>query len=449
MASAHLSRTFTSGNRKTFTISVWFKLGNPSIGSSDFENIIAASGGDHGIWIRGDKNELDLYFSTNLVGTTSIRDVNAWYHLVVGVDTTQSTASNRVKVYLNGEQFTSLDDGSGGSVSYPSLNADTLFNNNGGTCTIGKRGSTDAHYWTGSMSHFHYVDGTAYQASTFGETDTTTGIWKPKTAPTVTYGTNGFFLKFDNSGNMGLDSSGNSNNLTTSGTIIQNKDTPSNVFATLNPLDRIQSNATFANCNSQWTTTSGYYWSRSTLGVSSGKYYFEAKLSSSPTHGHIGIVDEAPDSSTDSGFEDDAYNWGYKTSNGNVYNNGSNVSYGDTYTTGDIVAVALDLDNNKLYFSKNGTWQNSGDPTSGTTGTGAISITDPSSTNTGNYFFAVGDNASATNGTWQTNFGNGYFGTTAVTSAQNPDDGIGIFEYDVPAGYRALCTKSINAQEYS
>ena len=108
----------------------------------------------------------------------------------------------------------------------------------------------------------------------------------------------------------------------------------------------------------------------------------------------------------------------------------------------------MDLDNNKLYFHKNGTYHNSGDPTSGSTGTGAVSITAPADNGTGFYHFACGKAGLATTSI-EANFGNGYFGTTAVSSAQNPDDGIGIFEYDVPAGYRALCTKSINAEEYS
>ena len=104
----------------------------------------------------------------------------------------------------------------------------------------------------------------------------------------------------------------------------------------------------------------------------------------------------------------------------------------------------MDLDNNKIYWSKNGTFQNSGDPTSGATGTGAISITSGY-----DYFFSLSDASNPDTSVYSCNFGNGYFGTTAVSSAQNPDDGIGIFEYDVPAGYRALCTKSINAEEYS
>jgi hypothetical protein len=114
----------------------------------------------------------------------------------------------------------------------PSLNQNSSLGNGTYTQQVGLYGSNSSYYFNGSMSHFHFIDGTAYDASTFGETDATTGIWKPKTAPSVTYGTNGFFLKFENSGSMGLDSSGNGNNFTVNGTLTQTVDTPSNVFAT-------------------------------------------------------------------------------------------------------------------------------------------------------------------------------------------------------------------------
>ena len=125
------------------------------------------------------------------------------------------------------------------------------------------------------MSHFHFIDGTAYDASAFGETDATTGIWKPKTAPSVTYGTNGFFLKFENSGAFGTDSYVNANNFTVNGTMTQTIDTPSNVFATINPLDNFYNASTFTNGNNTIITGStNVSWNTSTLGVSSGKWYW-------------------------------------------------------------------------------------------------------------------------------------------------------------------------------
>ena len=160
------------------------------------------------------------------------RDTSAWYHLVIATDTTQSTAGDRVKIYVNGVQETSF-----ATSTIPNQNVQPHYLYNNMTKVIGAYANGPANYFDGQMAHFHMTDGTAYQASTFGETDATTGIWKPKVSPSVTYGNNGFFLKFDNSANMGLDSSGNTNNFTVNGTIIQTKDTPSNVFASLNAID--------------------------------------------------------------------------------------------------------------------------------------------------------------------------------------------------------------------
>ena len=438
MASAKLTRTFTAGNRKTYTISLWLK--RSGIGSSpNYQAVFIASGGDDGIFFKND-GTLDCFFhSVEKRTNRQFRDTSGWYHIMVAVDTTQASASNRLKIYVNGEQETSFAYNSGD----PAQDSQNLFNNSGGTNVIGNH-SSSSYNFDGQMAHVHYVDGTAYTPTTFGETDSTTGIWKPKTAPSVTYGTNGFFLKFDNSANMGLDSAG-SNNLTTTGTIIQNKDTPSNVFATLNLLHFGSggiSNTTLTNTNTTFTSTQGgspypYYFS--TLGATKGKYYAEFKHSA-------GVNGDA--ASAGIGHIPDQYSgnnslsWSYYA-NGNVYNGGSSASYGNAWNVGDILGIAMDLDNSKVYFSMNGVWQNSGVPTSGSTGTGAKSIT----ANT-LYQFEVGD-AGGNQPTIQCNFGNGYFGTTAVSSAQSPDDGKGIFGYDVPAGYRALCTESINAQEYS
>jgi hypothetical protein len=120
-----------------------------------------------------------------------------------------------------------------------------------------------------------------------------------------------------------------------------------------------------------------------------------------------------------------------------------------TYTVGDIVGIALDLDNNYVYFHKNGTWQNSGNPESGATGTGGISLTSASSLSSGFYFVTIGDTSTVHNATGEINFGNGYFGTTAVSSATSDESGLGIFEYSVPSGYYCLCTKNINLLEYA
>jgi hypothetical protein len=153
----------------------------------------------------------------------------------------------------------------------------------------------------------------------------------------------------------------------------------------------------------------------------------------------IGIISRLPqDTGATSSPGNNAYSVGYYSVNGAYYISGSSTSYGNSYTNGDIIGIAMDLDNNRLFFSKNGTWQNSGDPTSST---GAITI--PTSYS-GFYHFAVSDQHDAENAGFTWNFGNGYFGTTAVSSAGTNASGIGIFEYDVPTGYTALSTKGLN-----
>ena len=299
---------------------------------------------------------------------------------------------------------------------------------------------TSAYYHNGSMSHVHFIDGTAYDADTFGETDATTGIWKPKTAPSVTYGTNGFFLKFENSGAFGTDSSGNANNFTVNGTMTQTIDTPSNVFATMNPLVPTSS-LNFSNGNTTLTGTNATNYSSnntSTLGASSGKYYFEIEYDTagsnvSPSVG-ISPISIYPTTNPTAAVTD----FIVITMQNQIYVEGTNsASYlGSTPTTGDIIQIALDMDNGKVFFGLNGTFV--GDPVAGT-GAAFDGITSGET---------IALNIRPLNAVFKCNFGNGYFGTTAVSSAQNPDDGIGIFEYDVPTGYYALNTKAINAQEY-
>jgi hypothetical protein len=241
------------------------------------------------------------------------------------------------------------------------------------------------------------------------------------------------------------DDSGNSNNWSSdSGTIQKSEDNPSNVFCTMNPLDNYWQNSTFTNGNNTFVTVaSNENYNTSTLAMPSndaGKYYCEVKIDSASAYTVLGIAGKLTTSAT-SNFKNHSDGYAYDGGTGNIINNDIGSSYGDTYTTNDIIGIAVDTDNNKLYFSKNGVWQNSGVPTSGATGTGAISIT--TDTTNGYYMFAGGtrhnDSAQLS---W--NFGNGYFGTTAVSSAGTNASGIGIFEYDVPTGYTALSTKGLN-----
>ena len=439
---AYLVRTPSSaGNRKTFTISAWIK---PNVQSSDSISMFSAWSADnnasHFVWRINSNGTIGWSrWSEDSYSTRQLRDTNAWYHCVIAVDTTQATASDRVKLYVNNEQITSFSVGA----NYPAQNTDLPVNNTN-IQTIGLNNfSSGQNPFKGYMSHFNLVDGTALTPSAFGEYDAN-GVWTINTSPSVTYGTNGFFILKD--GNSVTDQSGNGNNFTVSGgTLTNTEDNPSNVFATMNPLDNFYNSSTFSNGNNTvQTSTSQYTYNTSTLGVSSGKWYCEIEYdaTSYSDNATIGVISQF---STASSMElgNNSNDWGYYA-NGSIINNNSISSYGNSYTVGDIIGIALDLDNNKLYFSKNGTWQNSGDPTSGATGTGAISITDPASTNIGSYFIAICHFDGSSNGTYKANFGNGYFGTTAVASAGTNASGNGIFEYDVPTGYTALSTKGLN-----
>jgi len=447
MASTYLTRTSgTPTSQKKGTFSFWVKRSGLGSTTRLFNNHVTSVHYGYIDFTGSDK----LRVAGDDAGTISIqtnrvfRDVNSWYHIVIAIDTTQSTASDRIKIYVNGVQETSM-----AVTTYPPQNDNLNFFNasasNGHVIGSYYNGSAYSGGFNGSMSHVHFIDGTAYDASAFGETDATTGEWKIKTSPSVTYGNNGFFILKD--GNSVTDQSGNSNNFTVGGgTLTKTEDCPSNVFATLNPLDGHLGNSTitFGNTRFNSETSSNVTYATSTLGMVSGKFYFEAKLETAADHNYIGIAD-VPSPSTSYYFGNQAYDYGYKSSSGEKKNNNTTSSYGNTYTTNDIVMCAIDLDNLKVYFGKNGTWQNSGDPTSGSTGTGAaFTIAAPSSTNGGQYFFCVADGTTTNNSRWQTNFGNGYFKTTAVSSAGTNASGIGIFEYDVPTGYTALSTKGLN-----
>ena len=452
----------STGNRATWTFSAWIKRSRTTSGN---EFIFSSNGERTGtsyyssIYFANDTLRYYDYFSgaaqKYLYTNRVFRDLNAWYHIVVRVDTTQATASDRIRFYVNGVQETSFD-----SSDYPTQNDNSSFVNYAGMDNfVGTQTNNLSGAFLGSMSHVYLCDGQSYAPTVFGSTDSTTGEWKINTSPSITMGTNGFTILKD--GNTVTDQSSNSNDFSIgSGTLTKTEDCPSNVFATLNPLSNgLTSGTTLSNGNTTFATPSGGHdFTISTLGMNSGsgKFYCEIKVSSSAAFNMIGISDHCYQGSNQE-LSEDNYSYGYYSDSGGgstagvVRGNGSNVLTGmPNYTTNDIIGIAVDLENHKLYFHKNGTYINSGDPTSGSTGTGAVSINNLNTTpNTdargqGAYFFGVGDWTTTGAGTYQCNFGNGYFGTTAVSSAGTNASNLGIFEYDVPSGYTALCTKGLN-----
>jgi len=420
MASTYLTRTpGSAGNRAVWTWSGWLKFST----FDSFHPIFTA-----GDWTGGStatgfilyQGSFYTYWNSPAGGTSTsakFRDVNGWYHVVLQANT------STLKLYVNNVEMSSKSISGNGEINNTSEQA------------IGRYSNATSAYFDGQMAHVHFTDGTAYSPSDFGETDATTGIWKPKTAPSVTYGTNGFFLKFENSGAFGTDSSGNANNFTVNGTMTQTIDTPSNVFATLNPLKF--TGGTLSNGNLQLDSSSNSWKTRySTLGVSAGKYYMEFKMGSvTDDQSAVSIVSDNTLDGNVPGVDANASPAITYLSNGTKLVNGTaSSSYFSAMSSNDIIGIALDMDGGTVQFYKNGS----------TTGS-AINLSDAFTSSNYPLFFCGGVFNTRN---IQANFGNGYFGTTAVSSAENPDDGIGIFEYAVPTGYKALCTKSINAQEY-
>jgi len=458
-SSDYLNKTFgTPTSTKKGTHSFWFKL------ADDFTSVQFS-----GVWNNyyaydisiDSSNRLNIYStdtSTNtgisLDSTQVLRDPSAWYHVVVAIDTTQATASNRAKVYLNGLQITDFD-----TETYPNLNADLVIclgANNGSTSVGRSNYGGGANYYSGYMTEFIYVDGSQLDPTSFGEFDSDSpNIWKPKDVSGLTFGTNGFYLDFENASSLGADVSGNSNNFTVNNltSIDQTTDTCTNNFCTLNPLVAATSRTDNQNYSEGNTiiipnSTDNYGTTFSTIGVQgSGKWYWEAQIVWNGTSNNanfprtIGFV-----------TEDYAFNYSYlgqdQESWGMMFSDETpdqwfashpdeNNNEGGTMANGDTVNLALDLDNGYFYFGINGTYINSGNPTSGASGTGAVftlTATDLSK-------FIIPAVTNATNTTYyKFNFGNPAY---SISSGNSDANGLGNFENAVPSGYFSLCTKNL------
>jgi hypothetical protein len=440
MASTYLTRTLTTPTSdKIFTFSAWVK--RSALGSEGYVFTIGSNGGSspshwYSIRYANEKIYVQRSGTGQLITNAVYRDLSAWYHIVLTNDTTQATDSNRIKLYVNGEQ-PSL-----GTATYPSQNA-TLDGINGARCALGLTYSGTGNYFDGSMAHVNFIDGTAYPASTFGETNAASGIWTPIASPSVTYGTNGFFLKFASSGALGTDSSGNSNTFTVNGSGTQTQDAPSNVFCTGNPLYRWNYNSTQTNGNTSFAGTQNQWQgASSTLGISKGKWYFEAKItndnglsngSTAMMIGFMGLDDYILSNPSRNLVGLYSYDGGEIFVADTSNNFATTADYG-TFATNDIMGVALDYDNELISYYKNG----SAIATNFDYGATPYSSTLKDGKTITPVFVSYGTNAVSAN------FGNGYFGTTAVASGNADGAGYGIFEYAPPTGYYSLCTKNIN-----
>jgi hypothetical protein len=435
MASTYLTRTGgTATDGKKFTYSVWFKRGN--LGSNK-ELFCIYLDNTNRLFLRNNGDDFEFQVqskSFSISGNRQFRDTSAWYHFVVTADSTEATDSDRIKWYVNGERQT-ITAGS----SYPSLN--NVFPHGQGNANyyVGNgeyNSSPYTIYWDGSMSHVHFIDGTAYDASAFGQADAN-GVWTIKTSPSVTYGTNGFFILKD--GNSVTDQSPNTNNFTVAGgTLTNTEDCPSNVFATFNPLITVWSGVTtLSNGNTTVTNSDATDGSPpTTIGATSGKYYWEMKQENA-NDVFIGVCGDGFVSddlaNSYSGITSNATTGllVYNSSGDKVVNGSTSSSFFTSYGSGNIIGIALDLDSatKTVTFYKNGVVDSQGPQNL------------PTNMQSGAVFgVAIVDDSA----TVSANFGNGYFGTTAVASAGTNVSGIGIFEHDVPTGYTALSTKGLN-----
>jgi hypothetical protein len=433
--SAYLSRTPASaGNRKTWTWSGWVKRGNLGAYQALFSGGDATSNNDAWLRIGAGSGNIDAIEFRNITGgsytanvyTSAVfRDVSAWYHVVLAVDTTQATSTNRIKIYVNGEQQAVT------FATTPAQNSDMSINI-AGLHTISKLSYAAVSYLDAYLTEVNFIDGTALDATDFGEFKS--GVWIPK-AYSGSYGTNGFYLPLTSDAN---DDSGNGNNFTANNLASTDYvlDSPTNNFATLNPLD------------DEYTTSEGNlkatypftYWynGRSTFTAPSGKWYFESVITSMPGTSYAAFGVRKTSTSLGSGYIGDTagdagLNFGYS---GGYYKNNATTNTlisGVTTAVGQVLQCALDLDNKKIWFGVNNTWLESGNP----------------STDTNPMFTGLADDVTPAISIYNSfiqvlNFGqDSSFAGNKTAQGNTDDNGYGDFYYAPPSGYLALCTANL------
>ena len=440
----------SASNRKTFTISYWVKrakLGAEQAVCGVHEN----SSNNFAAFFNGD-DQIEMKFkiggaNNKLQTNAKFRDTSAWYHIVLAVDTTDGTAANRFKLYVNGVQVSSFD-----TATYPNADVNTEVNLDGLSFKVGRSGDDDdTDHLDGYLAEFCLIDGLQLAPTSFGEFDEDSNIWKPINVSGLTFGTNGLYLEFKGSGTsanssgMGADTSGNDNHLAVANltALDQSTDTCTNNFCTLNPLDPTADiTLSEGNLKAVYGTSGTRDVQVSTFGVSSGKWYWEIKVggAESPNNATLGITQNSSDNAVVLGGNTNN-SWEYRGYDGKVYHNaGDEGGSLSTFTENDIIGIAINLDTlqsglHKLYFSKNGTFQNGADPEDFTNTTGVYGIDDNV-----DYFPAISDAGSSATPSFEMNFGSP---SHSVSSGNADANGHGNFEYAPPTGFFALCTKNL------
>ena len=440
-SSAEMTFTPSSDGTKTkWTISCWFKRGV----IDGTRRVLFGSVDDY---LRITDDETIQFLITDNGGTArswyspaKIRDPSAWYHVVATWDSTQGTAANRQRVWLNGEALTP------NSFTEASQNATSASINNGSAVHNigGELNPANDDHWDGYISELYFIDGTGYTASTFGETDDN-GVWVPiKASPT--FGSNGFFMEFKQTGTsanasgIGADTSGNDNHFAVTNLDATDitVDTPTNNFCTMSPIDT-NTQASLSEGNTQLQRGSNYAGCNGTFGVANGKWYWEVKTPSPTASGENSSfgVTSIPHSTIGNNYlaTSGTTEWAIMIDNASsdilkIHNN-STTDYNVNASSNDIFQIALDMDNNKIYFGRNGTFLASGDPAGDSNPAYSSVSGDP-------FLFP----AFSMNGddTLQANFGNP---PNSISSGNADANGYGNFEYAVPSGYYALCTKNL------
>ena len=447
-SSAYLHKTPSGAGTSAdlFTFSMWIKRGIISssdrivlfYAQSDAQNFDRISFTDADVleW-KGVRSDSQAF---NLTTSQVFRDISSWYHLHFIWDSADSTADNRMRIYVNGTQVTAF-----GTRANPSSGLDAIIGS-AQKHSVGSTGSSGTYY-DGYMAEVVYLDGQELTPDgNTGEFDEDSGIWKPIDVSGLTFGTNGFYLDFENSGALGADVSGNSNNFTVNNltAIDQSTDSCTNNSATWNSTTLLGGAvAVYSEGNLKSAIpTGGAGKSLTNIGVSSGKWYTEVKQTSvSNPLGNgeqlMGVVSDTFTYNTTALDNTINYSYMIRNYNGAKSENGSGSSnWHGNWTAGDIIGVALDMDNNRVTFSKNGQYANGSGSWNQSSPTAYISL----STIPTYYFVCVGSQHSTASATAELNSGSPSF---AISSGNQDADGFGNFEYAVPSGYFSLNTKNL------
>ena len=444
-------------NRKTFTVSMWFKRTELS---NDYMQLWQGgdSGGATRLGFYGGTPKEAIWVDLSSGGTYKrsystqvLRDTSAFYHIVLAVDTTQSTEANRFRLWLNGEEVTSWSQR-----QYPALNFDVSLLGGG----VMKWGAYDSTYYKmcGYIAECHYLDGVAKVQTDFGEYDEDSGIWIPKVY-TGTYGGNGCYLKFNNSSALGTDSSGNGNTFTLNNISASDQatDTCTNNFCILMPPQHsITGTATVV--SEGGTQMKGGSTSQQnafgSIGVRSGKWYFESNVSNlggvASYSFMFGVIAADRITALNNGggyyIGEIANTWGFTSNNRGSTGGTENPNFpSETATSGttEVMGIALDMDNGKIWVHKAGTYATNNSGVTGNPATGAAPQYDNLLTATDEHILVGGGVYASTNAQRNMNFGNPMSANFTGVGTNSDANGYGSFAYAPPSGYYALCTKNL------